>query len=164
MGFCLRCGAPLAPRPDAGRTRAACTRCDWIRYENPIPAAAAIVHLPAGVVLVKRALDPRAGAWCLPAGFQEFDESPEEACARETLEETGLEVKVGRLHGLYYGKDDPRTRVVLAVFDTEVVGGVMKAGDDASEVAAFDLGRLPADIAFENHRRVLADLRAREAC
>ena len=163
MGFCLRCGAPLAERTLEGRTREACTRCSWVRYVNPVPAAAAIVPLEGGIVLVRRALEPRAGAWCLPAGFEEADESPEEACVRETREETGLEVSVTRLHGLYYGRDDPRTRVVLAVYETAVTGGTLKAGDDASEARAFDLARLPAAIAFENHRRVLAGLSGRAA-
>ncbi len=159
MPFCLPCGGPLAERALEGRLRECCGRCGWVRYVNPVPAAAAIVRLDGGVVLVLRALDPSAGNWCLPAGFQENDESPEEACARETLEETGLEVAVRRLHGLYYGKDDPRCRVVLAVYDTEVLGGRLKGGDDALEARVFQLDALPPNVAFANHRRVLADLR-----
>lgn len=34
--------------------------------------------------------------WCLPGGGIEKDELPEEACAREVLEETGLTVRVHR--------------------------------------------------------------------
>ena len=158
MAFCLPCGSPLAERPQEGRLREVCVRCGWVRYVNPVPAAAAIVRLDGGVVLVLRALDPRAGDWCLPAGFQENDESPEEACVRETLEETGLEVAVRRLHGLYFGKDDPRCQVVLAVYDTEVLGGTLKGGDDALEARIFPLDALPSNVAFANHRRVLAEL------
>ena len=161
MGFCLPCVNPLAERVVEGRRRETCPRCGWIRYVNPVPAAAAIVRLDGGVVLVLRALDPRAGDWCLPAGFQEDDESPEEACVRETLEETGLAVVVRRLHGLYFGKDDPRCRVVLAVYDTEVKGGKLQAGDDARDARVFRLDALPPNVAFANHRRVLDDLRGR---
>ncbi len=159
MAFCLPCGSPLEARQLEGRLREICSRCGWVRYVNPVPAAAAIVRLDSGVVLVKRALDPGAGDWCLPAGFQEDDESSEEACVRETLEETGLRVAVRRLHGLYFGKDDPRCRVVLAVYDTEVLGGTLQGGDDALEARVFPLDALPANVAFANHRRVLADLR-----
>ena len=161
MAFCLRCGAPLAPRLLEGRERAACTRCDWIHYLNPVPAAGAIVRLEEGIVLVRRAAPPRVGDWCLPAGFEEVDETPEEACVRETREETGLEVVVTGLHGLYYGRDDPRYRVILAVYDTQVRGGTLKAGDDAQEARPFDLDRLPSNIAFENHRKVLEGLGSR---
>ena len=162
--FCLDCGGALEARPLEGREREVCGGCGWVRYVNPVPAAAAIVRLDGGVVLVKRAVEPRQGAWCLPAGFEEADESPEEACVRETREETGLEVEIENLHGLYFGRDDPRCRVVLAVFDTRVVGGTLKAGDDALEARAFDLARLPDDVAFENHRRVLSDLRRGAGC
>ena len=144
-----------------GRERQVCGACGWIRYLNPVPAAAGIVSRDGGVLLVRRAVDPRARAWCLPAGFEEFDESPEAACVREVREETGLEVAVTRLHGLYYGVDDPRYRVILVVYETRVLGGILKAGDDAAEVRVFPLDALPADIAFENHRKVLAELRAR---
>ena len=164
MAFCLRCGAPLAERAEGDRQREACTRCDWIHYRNPVPAAAAIVPWNGGVLLVLRSFEPAAGAWCLHVGFQEIDESLEEACMRETREETGMDVSVTRLHGLYDGRDDPRNRVVLAVYETEVRGGKLQAGDDAREVRAFDLSRLPESIAFQNHRRVLADLRARAMC
>ena len=160
MSFCLPCGGPLTERMLEGRRREACARCGWIRYVNPIPAAAGIVRMDGGVVLVLRALEPKAGEWCLPAGFQEGDESPEEACARETLEETGLEVAVRRLHGLYDAKDDPRCRVVLAVFETEVIGGSLKGGDDALEARVFRLDALPPNVAFSSHRRVLAELKA----
>ena len=161
MAFCMRCGSPLAERALDGRLREACARCDWVHYRNPVPAASAVVPWDGGVVQVLRAVEPRAGTWCLPSGFQEDDESPEEACVRETREETGLEVRVSRLQGLHFVRDDPRNRVVLAVYETEVTGGALRAGDDAHEARAFDLGRLPEDIAFQSHRRVLADLRAR---
>lgn len=164
MAFCLDCGGVLAERPLEGRRREVCPSCGWIRYRNPIPAAAGIVTLEGGVVLVQRAVEPRIGDWCLPAGFQEIDESLEETCVREVREETGLEVRVTRLHGLFDATDDPRHRVVLAVYETEVVGGTLASGDDARDVRAFDLDRLPAAIAFHHHRRVLAGLRGRAAC
>lgn len=154
---CLQCGGVLAARPLDGRTREACPRCGWVRYVNPVPAVAAVVRLEGGVLLVKRAVDPRAGWWCLPAGFEEVDESPEEACVRETREETGLEVRVRRLQGVYYGADDPRARVVLIVYEAEAVGGRLAAGDDATDARVFPLGALPPDIAFANHRRALAE-------
>ncbi|MBT97276.1 MAG: NUDIX hydrolase, partial [Dehalococcoidia bacterium] len=39
------------------------------------------------------------GRWCLPSGAMEPGESAEETCVRETLEETGLQVRVTRLVG-----------------------------------------------------------------
>jgi ADP-ribose pyrophosphatase YjhB (NUDIX family) len=39
--------------------------------------------------------------WSLPGGALEDDETPEEACARETLEETGVEIRIEHLVGTY---------------------------------------------------------------
>ena len=49
------------------------------------------------VLLVQRARPPFEGRWGLPGGFCEWKETTEACCARETLEETGLRVKVGEL-------------------------------------------------------------------
>ena len=47
------------------------------------------------VLLVQRARPPFEGRWGLPGGFCEWKETTEACCARETLEETGLRVRVG---------------------------------------------------------------------
>ena len=50
-------------------------------------------------VLLTRRLDN--GLWCLPGGHMESGESVEECCMREVFEETGLQVRVKRLPGVY---------------------------------------------------------------
>jgi len=154
--FCPRCGGPLRSRQVAGRRRQACTRCDFIHYDNPVPAVAAIVPRGDRIVLVRRAEEPRRGDWCLPAGFLEQDETPEECAVRETREETGLDIRVTELFGVDIGRDDPRTRVVLIIYLAELLGGEMRAGDDASEAGWFGPGELPERIAFATHRRAIA--------
>ncbi len=51
------------------------------------------------VLLVSRGRPPFLGHWGLPGGFCEWKETTEKCCARETLEETGLHVRVGELRG-----------------------------------------------------------------
>ena len=41
------------------------------------------------------------GRWCLPGGGMDPGESAEETCVREALEETGLNVQVTKLVGVY---------------------------------------------------------------
>lgn len=66
-----------------------------------VPAVAAVVRDERGrVLLVRKAED---GRWSLPAGAVEPGESPQEAVARETREETGLVVRPRRLAGAYGG-------------------------------------------------------------
>ncbi len=115
------------------------------------------------VLLVKRKFEPRAGLWSLPAGFMEYGETVEETAVRELKEETNLDVRLTRLFGVYTGCDDPRNQAVLIMYEGDIVGGHLKAGDDASDVRFFPLNALPPEIAFEAHRRVLDDLKAKLA-
>lgn len=97
------------------------------------------------VLLVRRGHAPSEGLWCEPSGRCLPGESTADAAVRECAEETGLTVRVVR----------PAGRVELAGADTvydiedfvcEVVGGTLRAGDDAAEVrwiGAADLGDLP---------------------
>jgi ADP-ribose pyrophosphatase YjhB (NUDIX family) len=49
------------------------------------------------VLLCKRAIEPRHGYWTLPAGFMENDETTAEAAMRETREEAGANIELGKL-------------------------------------------------------------------
>ena len=146
---------------DHGRRRPTCLRCGHIAYRNPVPAAGAILPGPRGVLLVRRKYHPRAGSWCLPAGFMEYGESPERCAVRELHEETGIQARLTGLFGVYAGFDDPRVRAVLILYTAERTGGRLKAGDDATEARYFPLHRLPRSIAFAAHRRALEEFRER---
>jgi len=156
LRFCPRCGGSLETRTVGDRQRPVCSRCDFTLYRNPVPAVAAIIPRGGRIVLVRRAEEPRRGYWCLPAGFLEIDETPEECAVRETREETGLDIRVVELFGVDIGRDDPRTRVVLVIYLAELLGGELQAGDDASEAGWFGPGELPERIAFATHRRAIA--------
>ena len=90
---------PHCARPD--EQPLVCRRCAWRWYANPKPAAGVILERDASVLLLRRAVEPGLGAWDLPAGYLDPGESPEEAARRETLEESGLEVDLVRLVGIY---------------------------------------------------------------
>ena len=93
----------------------------------------------------------------LPAGFIEYGEYAADTAVREAEEETGLQVELTGLRGLYFGTDDPRDISHLAVYDARVVGGTPTAGDDACAVAFFGPDQLPEKIAFQGHRDALRD-------
>jgi 8-oxo-dGTP diphosphatase len=157
--FCPLCGKPLAVGHIDGRTRVACQNesCGFVFYQNPIPAAGAIIVRDEQVLLVKRAYPPRAGWWCIPAGFMEWNEHPSQTAVREVNEETGLQVKLTSFFDVYSGNDDPRTNAVLIVYLAEVIGGELKPSDDAIEVHYFNFDNLPDNIAFISNRQALAD-------
>ena len=158
--YCPRCGTRLVRRDDHGSPRPTCPACGYIYYRNPVPAAGVIIARGGEVLLVKRRFEPRAGAWCLPAGFMEYGETPEHCAVRELREETGLRGKLTGLFGVYAGFDDPRVRAILILFTAEARGGTLVPGDDATDARWFPLKRLPRAIAFEAHRRALEEFRA----
>src|SRR5262245_40419920 len=159
--YCPRCGTRTERRDDHGRPRATCPACGFIHYRNPAPAAGVILPGRDGILMVKRRYDPAAGAWCLPAGFMEYGETPERCAVRELFEETGVRARLIGLFGVYAGLDDPRVRSVLILYTARRVSGRLVPGDDAVEARYFPLARLPRRIAFASHRAALAEFSKR---
>ncbi len=160
--FCPRCGSKLLAVELDNRERRVCPKADFVQYRNPVPAVGAFVRKDSKLLMVLRKYPPRAGLWTLPAGFMEYDEAPEETAVREVKEETGLDVAVQKLFSVYRAGDDPRTRVVLILYEMKIVGGRLKPGDDALKAEFFTLANLPEDIAFSAHRKALSDYLARQ--
>jgi len=157
--YCPRCGKALAEGPREGHVRRFCAddTCGYVFYQNPVPAAGAIIIENDRILLVKRAHPPRINWWCLPAGFMEWHEHPEETAVRELEEETGLKIELTSFFEMYTGSDDPRTNALLILYLARIVGGELRASDDALEVRFFGFDELPDQIAFEAHRRAFDD-------
>jgi len=137
-----------------GRDRLVCQVCEFVHWDNPKPVTATLVPTASGIVLVKRKFEPYVGDWCLPGGFMENSEEPEEAAQREVFEETGLSVEIDRLLGAFSpGKG---INVIILFYLAKLATGTMVAGDDASEVGAFGKETMPPNVAFELHRRMIA--------
>ena len=158
--FCPHCATELATQPEHGVPRPTCRACGFIHYRNPIPAAGVLLAAQGSLLMVRRKFEPRAGSWCLPAGFMEFGETPEQCAVRELYEETGIHGRLTRLFNIYAGTDDPRTRSILILYVAEHAGGTLKPGDDAIEAEFVHLAALPEPIAFHAHTRALAEYRA----
>lgn len=159
--FCPLCGTKLVRRDEHGTPRPTCPACGFIHYRNPVPAAGVLLSRGDDVLLVKRRFDPRAGAWCLPAGFMEYGETPRHCALRELREETGLRARLGPLFSVYAGFDDPRVRAILILYLAEAVGGRLEPGDDAIEARFFPITRPPRAIAFASHRQALREFARR---
>ncbi len=87
---CPRCGAGRLSRHDARAIR--CLGCGFILYFNCATAAAAFILYRDRLVLGIRGKEPQLGMLDLPGGFVEFDETVENALAREVREELNLKI------------------------------------------------------------------------
>ena len=90
-------------------------------------------------------------AWNLPGGVVESGELPTEAVIRETLEETGLNIEIERLAGIY-GKAD-KDEFVFS-FVARVVGGKIGSTDEADECIYFSLDKFPENTLSKHVERV----------
>jgi 8-oxo-dGTP diphosphatase len=114
----------------------------------------AIIPYEGKIVLIKRKNDPYRDHFALPGGIVEYGETVESALIREVKEETGLDVEIHKLVGVYSDpKRDPRGHFVSVCFIALPKGGILKADSDAKDVALFDLNSIPK-LAFDHNRMV----------
>ena len=121
---------------------------------NPFPTVDIIIEVEGGIVLIERKNPPHG--WAIPGGFVDYGETVEAAAVREAREETGLDVRITRLLGVYSDPfRDPRHHTISTVFVASSTGQPV-ADDDASDAGVFTMDNLPDNIVFD-HREILAD-------
>lgn len=89
--------------------------------------------------------------WCQPGGGLEPGEPPWQGVARETLEETGLEVIVERLVGVYCWPDSDE---IIFSFRCVAVGGALTLNEEARDLRYFALDALPTNLFAEHAERI----------
>jgi 8-oxo-dGTP diphosphatase len=122
-----------------------------------IVASDIIIQFEDGsIVLVKRKNDPYKNMWALPGGIMDDNETIEQTAVREAKEETGIDIRIEKLIGVYSAPGrDPRGRSVSVLFFATASGGEMKAGDDAGEIIRVKEFR-SLTLAFD-HQQMLQD-------
>ena len=107
------------------------------------------------ICLVRRKHAPFEGMYALPGGFVEYGERLEECIIREFKEETGLDVKIRSLFGVYSDPDrDPRGHTVSAVYVLSLKGGKLSDSDETF-AEWVSLSKLPK-LAFD-HGKIVSD-------
>lgn len=123
--------------------------------------SAAILDDQRRILLTRRADN---GQWCLPGGAVESGESVAEACEREVVEETGLNVHVKRLVGVYSHPDQlvvypdgNKAYIVALHFEAEIVGGKLGLSNETTDFGYFTLEEIDGLEMLGRHKERIID-------
>ncbi|RBI59802.1 NUDIX hydrolase [halophilic archaeon] len=124
------------------------------RATPKVSADAAIFNDDGEILLQLRADDD---TWCLPGGYTEPNESPEETAIRETREESGLVVEPVELVGIYTRKpgDYGPHCLVTHEYLCTVVDGELEVSHEGKDLRYWDLDAVPEW--HKNHKQIAQD-------
>jgi len=118
---------------------------------TPLLTVDALILYENKVVLIKRLNPPYKDQFALPGGFVEVGETVEAATLREAKEETGLEIELIKLLGVYSEPSrDPRGHTVTVCYIARGFGK-LKAGSDAKDIRLFGFNEIPK-LAFDHNK------------
>ena len=118
-----------------------------------------------GEVLLQRRGD--CDQWGFPGGTVELGETPQMAAVREVREETGLDVVVGELIGIYTDFDvvcsnGDQFQSILIAYELTVMGGDLFCDQqETKELKYFSLTDAP-ELFCKQHNDILRDVRKRK--
>jgi 8-oxo-dGTP diphosphatase len=125
--------------------------------KTPLATVDVVIECEGGIVLVRRRNPPLG--WALPGGFVDTGESVAQAARREAREETGLDVELTELLGVYSDpKRDPRGLFTVSSVFIGRAAGQPVGGDDAAEARLFAPDAVPGDVVFD-HPTIISDYR-----
>jgi ADP-ribose pyrophosphatase YjhB (NUDIX family) len=146
----------MVPAGD-NRPRYVCVNCSAIHYQNPKMVIGSIpIWEHDGelqILLCKRAIEPRRGFWTLPAGFMENNETTAQAALRETEEEAGANIELGKLFTLL---NVPQVHQVHMFYLATLRDLDFAPGEESLDVQMFSEAQIPWDeLAFPTIRTTL---------
>lgn len=124
--------------------------------------AGCIIFNDAGRLLLQRRDD--CNKWGFLGGMVEFGESAEETAIREVKEESGLDVKVTSLFGVYSKyfaehTNADKAQTIVHMFKAEVIGGkLIDKNEETLELKYFDLNDAPP-LFCKQHQDILDDIK-----
>ena len=156
IAFCPICATSLESKLVGDKPRRVCPSCGYIYFTDPKVGVGVLLLSNGRILLVKRAMMPEAGKWSIPAGYLDYGEDPELTAIREVYEETGLQVDITGILGIYHNPEalEQGGASVFLLYHALLIDGTIKAGDDADEVGFFHPDELP-ELAFKSTHDVV---------
>ncbi len=106
------------------------------------------------IILIRRKNPPHQGELALPGGFVDVGETVENACIREAMEETNINVKIIELIGVFSEPSrDPRGHTVTIAYLCEPLtdSEIPKAQDDAASLEIVPISKIKdLNLAFDH--------------
>ncbi len=132
------------------------------RANSLVPGASAIVTNASGEVLLQRRSDN--SRWALPGGTMDIGESIGETIVREVREETGLDVQIDHIVGIYsdpnhvFAYDNGEIRQEFSIcFACRPIGGEIRTSSESLEVAFIPPAKIPNLNLHESIRNRIRD-------
>lgn len=140
MIYCPICGKKLNKEIIEHKNVMVCS-CGFIDWNNAVNiSAVAVCYNDHHDILMVKMKRTHQGKWTFPGGYRELYETIEEACIRECVEETGLEIDQLSLYKVYTKDDD---RLVWIVYKAHVKSGHFTPNSEVSEIKFFRLNDMP---------------------
>ncbi|MFF0531248.1 NUDIX domain-containing protein [Nocardia amikacinitolerans] len=130
---------------------------DAPKANSLVPGGSALIVDQRGAILLQRRSD--SGNWSLPGGTMEIGETLEQCVIRETREETGLDIEITGLLGIYtdpehviaYSDGEVRQEFNITYYG-RVIGGQLQVSDESTDVRYLSLDALEHEPVHETVR------------
>jgi hypothetical protein len=154
--YCAYCGQPF---PLAHPWPRQCEHCTNMSFRNPKPVVVILQPVEAGVVLIRRNINPQKGKWALPGGFIDFGERWEAAAARELYEETWISTDSDAVDLIQVANGDDGLTLLLFCQFPPLASDLLPAFENTTETLARQVvtkNTIGAyDFAFDIHRQMI---------
>lgn len=154
--YCPTCAKRLKRKLIDEQQLLSCGECGFVYWNPPFPVTSVVLEINEKILLLRRAAEPLKGYWCLPGGYIRYTEKPEAAAIREVKEETGLDISIRNIVGVYQIDNDPRGVNLDIIWTGLLKDGYLQTNNESTEAGCFDKNNLPTLIAYK-HRQAIFD-------
>jgi ADP-ribose pyrophosphatase YjhB (NUDIX family) len=156
FAHCPHCGASFGEERAWPRT---CGGCRQTVYRNPLPVVVVLIPVPdkAGLLVIRRAIEPGKGKLALPGGFIDWNDATwQDAATREVREETGIRIRPEAVRLYRVVSTIDKKLIVFCTAEGIASADIPPlAGDGEASEQQVITG--PVELAFSSHREVVGE-------